>query len=99
MKEKSFSCHRIIPDRIEAGTFLIAGALTGGALSVTHCEPKHLTAVLQKMREAGVDLRVNDNTITVIGGVLVDSGRSRTTTKFLSDLSRSMTGRGGAPPP
>ncbi len=60
--------HRIIPDRIEAGTFLIAGALTGGALSVTHCEPKHLTAVVQKMREAGVDLRVNGTTITVIGG-------------------------------
>ncbi len=60
--------HRIIPDRIEAGTFLVAGALTGGALSVTHCEPKHLTAVLQKLREAGVDLRVNGTTITVIGG-------------------------------
>src|SRR6266478_566030 len=43
--------HRIIPDRIEAGTFIIAGALTGGDLNVTACEPKHLTAILQKLKE------------------------------------------------
>jgi UDP-N-acetylglucosamine 1-carboxyvinyltransferase len=60
--------HRIIPDRIEAGTFLVAGALTGGELKVTHCEPRHLTAVLQKLRDAGVDLRVEGDTITVTGG-------------------------------
>src|SRR5438046_5366558 len=46
--------HRIIPDRIEAATFIIAGALTGGDLNVTGCEPRHLGAVLQKLGEAGV---------------------------------------------
>ena len=47
--------HRIIPDRIEAGTFIVAGALTGGDLLVTGCEPLHLDALLQKLEECGVD--------------------------------------------
>ena len=38
--------HTIIPDRIEAGTFLIAGAITRGDLSVTGCEPEHLGALV-----------------------------------------------------
>jgi UDP-N-acetylglucosamine 1-carboxyvinyltransferase len=46
--------HRIIPDRIEAGTFLIAGAITGGDLTVANCNPSHLGAVLNKLEEAGV---------------------------------------------
>ncbi|MBY0375635.1 MAG: UDP-N-acetylglucosamine 1-carboxyvinyltransferase, partial [Bryobacteraceae bacterium] len=50
--------HRIIPDRIEAGTFLIAGAITGGDLRVTHCEPAHLEAMLGAMKAAGVELTI-----------------------------------------
>ena len=50
--------HRIIPDRIEAGTFLIAGAITGGDLSVTSCDPAHLEALLASMRAAGVEISV-----------------------------------------
>jgi UDP-N-acetylglucosamine 1-carboxyvinyltransferase len=46
--------HRINPDRIEAGTFLVAGAITGGDLCVAHCNPAHLTAVIGKLRECGV---------------------------------------------
>jgi UDP-N-acetylglucosamine 1-carboxyvinyltransferase len=46
--------HRIIPDRIEAATFIIAGALTGGDLNVAGCDPLHLGALLQKLDEAGV---------------------------------------------
>ena len=46
--------HAIIPDRIEAATFIIAGALTGGDLNVTDCDPQHLGALLQKLHEAGV---------------------------------------------
>src|SRR6202047_1733420 len=46
--------HTIIPDRIEAGTFLIAGAITGGDLLVTGCLPEHLLALVAKMRQAGV---------------------------------------------
>ena len=46
--------HRINPDRIEAGTFLIAGAMTGGDLIVANCNPSHLGAVITKLQEAGV---------------------------------------------
>lgn len=45
--------HTIIADRIEAGTFLIAGAITGGDLVVTRCVPEHLTALVSKLRQAG----------------------------------------------
>jgi UDP-N-acetylglucosamine 1-carboxyvinyltransferase len=50
--------HRINPDRIEAGTFLIAGAITGGDLYVTNCNPCHLSAVIQKLEECGVRIEI-----------------------------------------
>jgi UDP-N-acetylglucosamine 1-carboxyvinyltransferase len=59
--------HRIIPDRIEAGTFIIAGALTAGDLHVVGCEPHHLDALLQKLTEVGVKLAHNGDTIRVVG--------------------------------
>ena len=59
--------HRIIPDRIEAGTFLIAGALTGGDLNVAGCDPAHLTAILQKLAEAGVKTVVKADSVRVMG--------------------------------
>ena len=46
--------HTIIPDRIEAGTFLVAAAITRGELEVECCNPEHLTAVLAKLGEVGV---------------------------------------------
>ncbi|MGD0628375.1 MAG: UDP-N-acetylglucosamine 1-carboxyvinyltransferase [Terracidiphilus sp.] len=46
--------YRINPDRIEAGTFLIAGAITGGDLIVANCNPAHLGAVITKLKAAGV---------------------------------------------
>lgn len=48
--------HTIIPDRIEAGTFLIAGAITGGDLLVTGCVPEHLSALILKLRQTGVEV-------------------------------------------
>ncbi len=59
--------HRIIPDRIEAGTYVIAAALTGGDINVTDCNPAHLTALLQKLEEAGVKVRLNSESVRVIG--------------------------------
>ena len=50
--------HRINPDRIEAGTFLMAGAITGGDVCVAHCNPAHLTAVIGKLQECGVRVEV-----------------------------------------
>jgi UDP-N-acetylglucosamine 1-carboxyvinyltransferase len=60
--------HRIIPDRIEAGTFIIAGALTGGDLVVSSCEPKHLGALLQKLQEIGVSVRESADSVRVMAG-------------------------------
>jgi UDP-N-acetylglucosamine 1-carboxyvinyltransferase len=48
--------HTIIPDRIEAGTFLIAGAITRGNLLVTGCVPQHLTSLIVKLEQAGVEV-------------------------------------------
>jgi UDP-N-acetylglucosamine 1-carboxyvinyltransferase len=59
--------HRIIPDRIEAGTFLIAGALTGGDLNIASCEPTHLTAILSKLKEAGVKTKGSADCVRVMG--------------------------------
>jgi UDP-N-acetylglucosamine 1-carboxyvinyltransferase len=43
----------VMPDRIESGTYLVAGAITGGRVRITHTRPEHLDAVLQKLAEAG----------------------------------------------
>jgi UDP-N-acetylglucosamine 1-carboxyvinyltransferase len=48
--------HTIIPDRIETGTFLVAGAITGGELLLEGCAPQHLCAVIAKLTEAGVEI-------------------------------------------
>ena len=50
--------HAIIPDRIEAGTLLVAAAITGGDVLVKRCSPEHLEPVIQKLREAGCHIRV-----------------------------------------
>ena len=49
--------HAVIPDRIEAGTFLVAGAITGGDLTLTCCEPHHLGAIIAKLKECGVEIK------------------------------------------
>jgi UDP-N-acetylglucosamine 1-carboxyvinyltransferase len=59
--------HRIIPDRIEAGTFLIAGALTGGDLNIAGCDPAHLDAILSKLKETGVKTRSTADSVRVMG--------------------------------
>lgn len=59
--------HRIIPDRIEAGTFIVAGAMTGGDLNVAGCEPSHLDALISKLHEVGVKTRISDESVRVMG--------------------------------
>jgi UDP-N-acetylglucosamine 1-carboxyvinyltransferase len=48
--------HTIIPDRIEAGTFLVAGAITGGDVTVKECNPEHVGALVAKLQQAGADV-------------------------------------------
>ncbi|ASD65306.1 UDP-N-acetylglucosamine 1-carboxyvinyltransferase [Bdellovibrio bacteriovorus] len=57
--------HSIMPDRIEAGTLLIAGAITKGQVTVTKCVPAHLEALILKMREAGFKIETTKDTMTV----------------------------------
>jgi len=57
--------HPVIPDRIEAGTYLLAGALAGRRVEVTGCRPGDLEAVLATLRAAGVELEVADDRIVV----------------------------------
>jgi UDP-N-acetylglucosamine 1-carboxyvinyltransferase len=52
--------HSVIPDRIEAGTFLVAGAITGGELTIQNCTPEHLGAVIAKLQQVGVRIEVVD---------------------------------------
>jgi UDP-N-acetylglucosamine 1-carboxyvinyltransferase len=59
--------HRIIPDRIEAGTFLIAGAMTGGDLNIAGCDPDHLSAIIAKLNEVGVKTKSNGDSVRVMG--------------------------------
>ena len=56
---------RIIPDRIEAGTYLIAIAASGGEGSVTHCNPAHLPSLLEKLRMTGLRIEETEDTITL----------------------------------
>ena len=55
----------IIPDRIEAGTYLIAIVATGGEGTVTHCKPAHLPSLLEKLRAAGIIVDETESTISV----------------------------------
>ncbi len=55
----------IIPDRIEAGTYLIAIAATGGTGTVTHCDPSHLPSLLEKLRNVGLKITETGSTVSI----------------------------------
>jgi UDP-N-acetylglucosamine 1-carboxyvinyltransferase len=58
--------HTIIPDRIETGTFIVAAAITNGEVEIKSCRPDHITAVIEKLREAGVEINeLNSSTLVV----------------------------------
>jgi UDP-N-acetylglucosamine 1-carboxyvinyltransferase len=67
VRELKGTTHRIIPDRIEAGTFLIAGAITNGELELLDCTSVHLSSFIEKLREAGVHIESAPNRMTVRG--------------------------------
>lgn len=58
--------HSVIPDRVEAGTFMIAAAATGGDVRITNVLTEHLRIPISKLREAGADIEEGDNDIRVI---------------------------------
>ena len=57
--------HTVIPDRIEAGTFLVAGAIAGNRVTVTRTEPKHLGAVITALKNAGFELSHTSDSVTI----------------------------------
>jgi UDP-N-acetylglucosamine 1-carboxyvinyltransferase len=68
VKELHGVTHRVIPDRIEAASFVIAGALTGSKVRVTGMRPDHLDSFLIKLKEAGVDLETGADSVMVREG-------------------------------
>ena len=58
--------HRIIPDRIEAGTFIVAATLTGGDLVVANCDPLHLQALVSKLNECGVKVATSEDSVRIV---------------------------------
>ena len=65
----------IIPDRIEAGTYLIAVGAAGGELTIANCNPAHLPSLVEKLRAAGMDIQVNKNTLVASCPVAADGSR------------------------
>jgi len=63
----------IISDRIEAGTFMVASALTSGDVTILNCEPAHLGGVIHKLRLTGADMEIGDKTIRVKGSDEIES--------------------------
>ena len=60
--------HTVIPDRIEAGTFLVAGAITDGDLTLTNCAPEHLDSIIAKLQQAGARIEAIDKTTLRVRG-------------------------------
>jgi len=82
VKELHGAEHTVIPDRIEAGTFLIAGAITRGELTITDCAPEHLGAVIAKLGQAGVTVEAVDQTTLRVRGAKKLVGSDMTTEEY-----------------
>jgi len=65
VKKLRGATHSVIPDRIEAGTFVIAAGITKGDITIKHARPDHLNCVIDKLRECGLKIKTSRNTITV----------------------------------
>ncbi len=65
VKELHSAEHTVIPDRIEAGTYMVAAAITGGEITLTNVVPEHLKPIIAKLKEAGVQITINQNKVNV----------------------------------
>ncbi len=73
VKELRGAEHRIIPDRIEAGTFMIASVMTRGEVEIRECIPEHLGALIEKLEKVGAEIRVKKDSIFVKGPDVIKS--------------------------
>jgi UDP-N-acetylglucosamine 1-carboxyvinyltransferase len=68
------SCrHEVIPDRIEAGTFMIGAAITKGIIKINTCLPGHLTSLIEKLKLAGTQIDAGEESITITGPDRIES--------------------------
>lgn len=67
VRELGPSKHTVGPDRIEAGTFMVAAAMTRGDVTLCHCPHRHLEAVIRKLKETGAEIRIQGESVRVIG--------------------------------
>jgi len=70
--------HKVIPDRIETGTFIAAAAITGSEITITGAEPGHLDSVVLKIKETGVDIETSGDRIMVKGPAKLKSADLKT---------------------
>ena len=71
--------HTIIPDRIETGTFIVAGAITKGELEIKDCNPEHCNRIIGKLRDVGVEIEeVNQSTLHVRSAQTIRAGNLQT---------------------
>jgi UDP-N-acetylglucosamine 1-carboxyvinyltransferase len=70
--------YRVMPDRIEAGTFLVAGAMTGGRVGVTGGRPEHMEALISKLEEVGATITLKADTLWVTGPDQIQSVNIKT---------------------
>lgn len=70
--------HQVIPDRIEAGTYMIAAAITGGDVTVTNIIPEHLRALTAKLQETGAQVEMGDDYVRVRGTERIQAGDLKT---------------------
>jgi UDP-N-acetylglucosamine 1-carboxyvinyltransferase len=82
VKELHGTEHTVIPDRIEAGTFMVAGAVTGGDLTIANCAPEHLGAVIAKLEQAGATIEIVDKSTVRVRGAKKLLGSDMTTEEY-----------------
>lgn len=85
--------YAIIPDRIEAGTYALAAVGTGGSARITNCRPKHITALIEKLREMGVPIEAGDDRLDIAATEEIEATKVRTQPYpgFPTDLQPQMT--------
>ena len=81
--EKLHGCdYTVIPDRIEAGTYMVAGAIAGGTVKLRRTRPEHLTAVIDTLREAGHTVEIEEGTTIVVSPGKNPKGSNITTEPY-----------------
>ncbi|HEX5747052.1 MAG TPA: UDP-N-acetylglucosamine 1-carboxyvinyltransferase [Archangium sp.] len=86
--------HAILPDRIEAGTLMVAAAITGGNVLVKHAQPEHLESVILKLRETGCTITAEEKGLRVKAPKVVNSVDVKTTEHpgFPTDMQAQLMG-------